>query len=211
MHVVEVHAEEIASRVRDGRLRAIPGEGRLALVSSPAGGGRPRVRHLRLIAPTTQRPWSATEDEQVRRGYARGLGCNAIRATLLPTRTAGEIAARAARFGLGAHGLRWTDEADRRLASLSASGCSLQEAAGSLQRTPDAVRRRTKQLGIPCPVPERHAARSHRHWSRREDDVLRRSASRSLVALSQELGRSEEAVRQRLTALGRNEQVRVLD
>lgn len=175
--------------------------------SAPAAEAeRPRARRLRLIAPTQHRQWDASEDERLRQGYARGLSCNAIRATLLPARTAGAIAARAAQFGLGAHGRRWTVADDAELAALGAGGCSLEEAARRLERTPDAVRRRTKQIGVPCPPPERQGARSHLRWSRKEDDLLRRSAGVEIVLLSRRLGRSEEAIRQRLTTLERQKQ-----
>lgn len=162
---------------------------------------RLRARQLGLASPPRRHRWRPEDDRLLREGYAQGLSCAAIAATLLPERTAGGIAARAALLGLAIHGRRWTKLDDRELAALAPRGCPLEEAARRLQRTPEAIRRRARTRGLGPLTPERHA-HANRPWRPDEDELLRRALGADLALLTRRLGRSDHAIRRRIDTLG---------
>lgn len=70
-----------------------------------------------------------------------------------------------------------------------------------LGRTPEAVRRRTRKLGLangPAPRPPRAGAR----WNAEEDTLLRLHAALNPGALALRLGRSDQGVEARVRQLG---------
>jgi hypothetical protein len=162
-----------------------------------------RARQLGLVSVRPRRRWLPEEDRLIREGYGRGLSCAAIGRLLSPPRSADAVAARARTLGLGNYGRRWTAAEDERLRNLLAAGVAPEQAAGSLVRTPEAVRQRTRALGLK--LPPAHRPRARKRWSEREDAILRRRAAVDDGALALLLGRSDVAVRQRISALGLRE------
>jgi hypothetical protein len=142
----------------------------------------------------------AAEDAVLRDGYAEGWTCTSI-AAQLPGRTPAAVAARAAKLGLSDYARRWSAEDDARLVRLVATRRPLTETARTLVRTPEAVRRRCRRLGLPIPPPPPTARRGH-PWTEQEDKVLCLHAGANPAALAQLLGRSDRAVTARLRRLG---------
>jgi hypothetical protein len=162
---------------------------------------RLHARALGLTDPRPRRRWVEREDVLLRKGYALGLTCPAISARFLPGRSSGAVAARARKLGLASYARLWSAAEERRLAELARLGTPLEEAAALLVRTPEAVRRQARRLGLPA-LPSSQQASAHRRWRREDDDLLRGHASLDPGALAQMLGRSDQAVRRRLVALG---------
>jgi hypothetical protein len=161
---------------------------------------RLRARALGVYRPARRARWRAAEDALVRDGYAEGRTCSSI-AAQLPGRTPAAVAARAAKLGLSDYARRWNAEDDARLIRLVATRRPLMEAARVLVRTPEAVRRRCRRLGLPTPPPS-STARRGRPWSEEEDEVLRLHAGVNPATLALLLGRSDPAVTARLRRLG---------
>lgn len=151
---------------------------------------RLRARTLGLHRPARRRRWTAMEDATLRDGYADGLA----------ERTPGAVAARARKLGLATFARGWTATDDGRLRRL-ATLRSPTQIAQTLGRTPEAVRRRARTLGLPsarAPRPLRAGAR----WSAEEDALLRLHPGLNPGALALRLGRSDQAVVTRLRRLG---------
>lgn len=161
---------------------------------------RLRARQLGLSSPPPRRRWRPEDDRLLREGYAHGLTCAAIAETLLPERTTGAIAARAALLGLAVHGRLWSAHDERELAALASRRVPLEQAARRLQRTPEAIRRRARTLGLAPLAPERHTSEKRR-WRADEDELLRRTPAADLALLSRRLGRSDHAIRRRMATL----------
>jgi hypothetical protein len=194
--------------------------GSLVVRRLPAVTSRPRTRRfavaLRATAtwPLSRSRWGARSTQcacghapsacigppGVRDGYAEGRTCSSI-AAQLPGRTPAAVAARAAKLGLSDYARRWNAEDDARLIRLVATRRPLMEAARVLVRTPEAVRRRCRRLGLPTPPPS-STARRGRPWSEEEDEVLRLHAGVNPATLALLLGRSDRAVTARLRRLG---------
>src|SRR6266545_4974760 len=137
---------------------------------------RLRARALGLHNPKRRLRWLPGEDLLLRQAYGRGLTCTAISTDVLRGRSAGAIAARARKLGLAVYGRIWSADEDRRLVDLAAERTPLEEAAALHFRTPEAVRRRARKLGLkPFPVAAHEHA--HRRWRPDEDALLRRHAS----------------------------------
>ncbi len=162
---------------------------------------RLRARALGVHRPARRARWSAPEDAVIRDGYADGLTCAAV-ARMLPGRTAGAVAARAARLGLSNYARRWSAADDLQLVRLLAAGRPLPELARALVRTPEAVRQRIRHLGLSTAPAPRRAARAGRPWSEADDEILRLHAGINPAVLAQVLGRSDLAVVGRLRELG---------
>ncbi len=165
------------------------------------GAVRLRARALGLHAPPRRPRWTADEDAAVRDGYERGLTCAEIAATLRG-RTTPAVAARAAKLGLATYARRWTAEEDHRLRWLVRDGWELERAAQRLGRTPEALRARTRKLGLPPLRSGAPPGGRGRPWTTHEDELLRLHAGLNPAALAELLGRSSEAVTQRLRRLG---------
>jgi hypothetical protein len=161
---------------------------------------RLRAQALGIHVPPRRARWRAGEDALVRDGYTEGKTCASI-AEALPGRTPAAIAARAAKLGLSDYARRWSAADDARLARLIAAQHTHTEIARALVRTPEAVRRRCRRLGLPTPAPSPSPRRS-RPWTEREDQVLRLHAGLNPAILAQLLGRSDYVVTARLRALG---------
>jgi hypothetical protein len=161
---------------------------------------RLRARALGVYRPLRRARWRTAEDALVRDGYAEGRTCASI-AAHLPGRTTTAVAARAGKLGLSDYARRWSAEDDARLVRLVAMRRPLMEVARVLVRTPEAVRRRSRQLGVSAPPPS-PTARHGRPWTEQEDEVLRLHAGVNPATLAQLLGRSDRAVTARLRRLG---------
>lgn len=161
---------------------------------------RLRARTLGVHRPPQRARWRAVEDALVRDGYAQGRTCVSI-ADGLPGRTPAAVAARAAKLGLSDYARRWAAQDDARLAGLVAAQRPLTEIARALVRTPEAVRRRCRRLGLVVPPPS-PTARQGKPWTQSEDEVLRLHAGVNPATLAQLLGRSDLAVIARLRLLG---------
>lgn len=154
---------------------------------------------LGLHRPARRRRWTVAEDAIVRDGYADGLTCRRI-ADGLGARTAGAVAARARKLGLTTYARRWTSTDDGRLLHLVTLR-SPGEIAEALGRTPEAIRRRARTLGL-ATGPSARAARAGARWTAEEDALLRLHAGLNPGALAPRLGRSDQAVVIRLRRLG---------
>ena len=160
---------------------------------------RLRARALGLNRPAVRRRWTAVEDATLRDGYADGLTCRRI-ADSLAERTLAAVAARARKLGLTTYARAWTAQDDSRLRRLAPLR-SPAEIAQLLGRTPEAVRRRARTLGLtsgPTPRPPRTGAR----WSAEEDALVRLHAGMNPGALALRLGRSDLGVAARVRQLG---------
>ena len=135
----------------------------------------------------------------MREGYADGLAYAAI-AELLSGRTPAAVGAYARELGLATGARRWTVEDDRRLAQLLAEATNVLAVAAALERTPEAVRLRARKLGLGLPSRTRTPNRGP--WTAAEDAFLSASPGLDAGTLATRLGRSDVAVRRRLTALG---------
>jgi hypothetical protein len=174
--------------------------GRLAgdLGRSP-GSIRLRAVKLGLHRPARRRRWHAYEDAAARDGYERGLSCEQI-ATELTGRTTSAVAARAAKLGLATYARKWTASDDHALRILTFHGAELERATQLLARTPDALRARARKLGL-TPLRSRRSDQRPRRWTAGEDEQLRLHQGLNPGALAELLGRSPEAVAQRLRRL----------
>ena len=113
------------------------------------------------------------------------------------------MAARAAKLGLGTYARRWSAEDDRRLVRML-SLVAIEDAARALGRTPEAIRRRARALGVvPGSAPERPRGRAR--WTAADDAFLRLHAALNPAVLAAQLGRSDHAVVARLRRLGLRE------
>ena len=163
------------------------------------GAVRLRAETLGLHRPAPRRRWTAAEDAVIRDGYAEGLTCRRI-ADGLSDRTPAAIAARARKLGLTTHGRAWTGFEDDRLRRL-ASQYSPVDIARAFGRTPEAVRRRSRRLGLAngeSSKPPRGGTR----WTADEDALLRLHGGLDPGTLATRLGRSDFAVAARLRQLG---------
>ena len=164
------------------------------------GAVRRHAETLGAYRPVRRAPWSPAEDAIVRDGYADGMTCAAI-ARALPGRSPTSVAARARRLGLSDYARRWSAADDARLTRLTRAKTPLLKVARALVRTPEAVRRRCRRLGLePPPAPQ--AARSGKPWTASEDALLRLHAGLSTATLAEQLGRSDHAITCRMRALG---------
>lgn len=165
------------------------------------GALRVRARSLGLLAKGSRRRWTRRDDELLREGYERGLSCRAVARTMLGgMRTPGAVSARARALGLATYARAWTPEEDAALRRLSLAGASLYAAAERRGRTPEAIRRRARKLGVKFAADP--APAGGRRWRPGEDAILRELASLHPGRLSRLLGRSDRAVLRRMTALG---------
>ena len=174
----------------------------LALGRSP-GSLRSRAAKLGCHRPAARPRWSAAEDATVRDGYELGLTCAEI-VLELPGRTTSAVVARAAKLGLASYARVWTAADDRRLSALAASGAEVEQAARVLSRTPEALRARARKLGLP-PLRSTCTRQPVKRWTPDEDSQLRLHVGANPAVLAQMLGRSPEAVVQRLRRLGLRE------
>jgi hypothetical protein len=191
--------------VEDERIRACWQDGRdiqalARTLGRSLGSIRQRAQKLGLHQPARRRHWQAHEDAAVRDGYELGMSCAQI-AGELPGRTASSVAARAAKLGLANYARAWTPREDRLLRAFARDRVELERAAQILTRTPEALRARTRKLGLP-PLRSRRCPRTARPWSASEDDHLRLHAGLNPALLAELLARSPEAVVQRLRRLG---------
>lgn len=146
-------------------------------------------RHAEALGthrPSRRARWIPSEDATVRDGYAAGMTCAAI-SRALPGRSPTSVAARARRLGLSDYARRWTGADDALLTRLTRARTPLLKVAPALVRTPEAVRRRCRQLNLePPPTPE--PTRSRKPWTESEDAVLRLHAGLSTATLAEGWG-----------------------
>jgi len=161
---------------------------------------RLHAQHIGLHHPRLRRRFSGWEDDAIRDGYTSALP-NAEIARQLPDRNPASVAARARRLGLISYARRWSTRDDERLVALTARESTLEALAQRLGRTPEAIRRRARRLGI-SPPPPGPAPRRARRWTRDEDELLRLHHPLNPARLAQLLGRSDGAVCRRLCTLG---------
>lgn len=184
--------------------RCVEGGGDLVSLAGRLGRSpdalRLHAQHLGLLHPVSRRRWAEWEDAVLRDGYTSALPYAEI-ARQLPHRTPTGLAARARKLALISYARRWSSVEDQRLAQLTASGRSLEEIAQRLGRTPEAIRRRAKGLGIAPPRPA-PAPRRTRRWTNEEDELLRLHHALNPARLAELLGRSDVAVCRRLCVLG---------
>lgn len=165
-----------------------------------AGALRLRAQSLGLHCPHPRRRWQADEDAALRDGYEQALSCAQI-AAQLPGRTAGAVAARAAKLGVATYARVWTQLDDRRLRMLTDEGLRVESIAQALGRTPQAVMLRARKRAIALPAPWL-APRSGLRWTAAEDDLLRVNGALNPAVLADALGRSPHAITQRMRRLG---------
>jgi hypothetical protein len=94
----------------------------------------------------------------------------------------------------------WTPTEEAALRRSAFAGISLNTAAERHGRTPEAIRRRARKLGVelaPEPTPA-----GGRRWTAQEDQALCALASLPPGRLARLVGRSDRAVRRRMTILG---------
>jgi hypothetical protein len=161
---------------------------------------RLRARSLGLLAGASRR-WTRQEDELLREGYGRGLPCEAVASLMLGgARTPGAVSARARKLGLATYARAWTAREDALLRRLARTGASLYVAAERHGRTPEAIRRRARGLGVELAAEPAPAA--GRRWTLREDALLRMHAGLPPGRLARLLGRTDRAVVRRMAVLG---------
>jgi hypothetical protein len=164
------------------------------------GALRRHAETLGAYRPVRRAPWSPAEDAIVRDGYADGKTCAAI-SRALPGRSPTSVAARARGLGLSDYARRWTAADDALLTRLTRARTPLPKVARALVRTPEAIRRRCRRLGLePPPAPQ--AARSGKPWTASEDALLRLHAGLNTATLAEQLGRSDHAITCRMRTLG---------
>src|SRR3954463_8501844 len=95
---------------------------------------------------------------------------------------------------------RWTTE-DERLLSRTLSRHSIDDAARLLGRTPEAIRRKARTLGIVTSASP-GGARAGARWTADDDALLRLHGALNPALLAPLLGRSDRAVVGRLRRLG---------
>jgi hypothetical protein len=160
---------------------------------------RLHARRVGLHHPPPRRRWTAPEDATVRDGYADGLSCEEIAASL-PQRSASAVAARARKLGLATYARRWTPQDDDLLCALLQTR-ALDDIARFLGRTPEAIRRRADKLALRLP-PEPVRPRAGMPWTAAEDELLKLHAALNPSMLAGLVGRSDQAVVTRLRRLG---------
>lgn len=116
-------------------------------------------------------------------------------------RTTSAVVARAAKLGLASYARVWTEADDRRLRALATSGAEVEDAARVLSRTPEALRARARKLGLPA-LRSTRSRQPAKRWTPDEDGQLRLHVGANPAVLALMLGRSPEAVVQRLRRLG---------
>lgn len=161
---------------------------------------RQRAQALGLHRPRPRPRWRPHEDAVVRDGYEQALSCAQI-AEQLAGRTAGAVAARAAKLGIATYARAWSPLDDRRLRALIGEGLPAESIAQALGRTPQALALRARRLGVAAPEP-RGAPRSAQRWTATEDELLLLHRALNPAALAELLGRSPSAVTQRMRRLG---------
>jgi hypothetical protein len=166
------------------------------------GALRTRARERGLLPEAERRRrWSASDDDLLRMGYESGLTCLVIATELLSgTRTPETVSARARKLGLATYARTWTEAEDQALRRLGVSGASVSQAAERLARTPEAIRRRSRNLGISLARDRLNGGA--RPWRREEDTLLRELAGLHPARLARILNRSDQAIRRRRAALG---------
>jgi hypothetical protein len=174
----------------------------VALERSP-GSLRSRAAKLGCHRPAARPRWSAAEDAAVRDGYELGLTCAEI-AVDLPGRTTSAVVARAAKLGVASYARVWTAADDRRLRALADAGAEIERAARVLSRTPEALRARARKLGL-APLVSARTRQPAKRWTADEDSQLELHVGVNPAILAEMLGRSPEAVVQRLRRLGLRE------
>jgi len=161
-----------------------------------------RARRLDLYRSAQRQRWTSSEDATLRDGYANGLTCDEIgRALTRRTRTA--VAARASRLGLATYARRWSPEDDRQLSRLLPL-VAVDEVARALGRTPEAIRRRARKLGV-TKTAHSDRRRAGSPWTAEDDAFLRLHPHLNPAVLAVRLGRSDHAVVARLRRLGLRE------
>ena len=163
------------------------------------GSLRLRAQALGLHRPQPRRRWQIAEDAIVRDGYEQAHSCAQI-ARQLSGRSAGAVAARAAKLGIATYARVWTQLEDHRLRRLAAEGFRVETIAQALGRTPQALHLRARRLGIALPAGP-VAPRSGRRWTATEDEVLRINGALNPAVLAEVLGRSPHAISQRMIRL----------
>jgi hypothetical protein len=158
-----------------------------------------RARGIGLHRPAPRRRWTKSEDETLRDGYADGQTCARI-ARALVQRTPTAVAARAHKLGLASYARRWSAVDDVRLAQALALH-TIDDAARMFGRTPEAIRRRGRKLGLDARAAPR-GSRSGARWSAEDDAILGLHAALSPGVLGVLLGRSDHAIVARLRKLG---------
>jgi len=158
-----------------------------------------RARALGLHCPAPRRRWTGVEDAVLRDGYADGLTCDEIARTSLE-RSPGAVAARARKLGLASYARYWSAEDDRRLSRML-SLRTVDDAAQILGRTPEAIRRRARNLDLAAAIAPRRP-RAGARWTAEDDEILRLHAALNPAVLARLLGRSDLAVVARLRRLG---------
>jgi hypothetical protein len=161
---------------------------------------RLRARRLGLHCPARRRRWTDTEDATLRDGYADGLTCDEI-ARALTQRTPTAVAARAHELGLASYARRWSPEDDSRL-SHALSLHTIDDVARALVRTPEAIRRRARKLGLDTNPPPLRRPRAGARWTPEDDEFLCLHAALNPALLATLLGRSDHAVVARLRRTG---------
>jgi hypothetical protein len=165
------------------------------------GALRVRARSLGLLPAGSRRRWTRREDELLREGYERGLACDEVAGVMLGGgRTPGAVSARAGKLGLATYARAWTPEEEWALRHLAFAGASLYAVAERHGRTPEAIRRRARRLGVE--LAQEPAPASGRRWTAREDAILRELGGLHPGRLGRVLGRSDRAVLRRMAALG---------
>jgi hypothetical protein len=164
------------------------------------GAVRRHAEALGVYHPARRARWSAAEDAIVRDGYADGKTCATI-AGALPGRSPTAVAARARRLGLSDYGRRWTARDDALLTRMALAPTPVMKIAQALVRSPEAVRRRCRHLGLEQPLTP-DAARGGKPWTEQEDTLLRLHAGLNPANLAERLGRSDHAIASRMRALG---------
>jgi len=157
----EEDAAIIACWERRGDVGALARE-----IDRAPGSVRLRAQKLGVHHPRARPRWRPHEDAAVRDGYELGLTCAQI-ATELAGRTAGAVAARAAKLGLATYARAWTPGDDGDLRQLLHGEIELELAAELLARTPQAVRARARKLALrpqvrAAPVAAARAGRARR-------------------------------------------------
>lgn len=189
----------------DERLRACwRSGGDIALVAHElkrsVASARLRAQALGLHRPQPRSRWQPDEDAIVRDGYEQALSCAQI-AAQLRDRSAGAVAARAAKLGIATYGRAWSPVDEHRLRVLAGERLPAESIAQALGRTPQALLLRARKLGVAPPAP-RTAPRSALRWTTTEDELLRTHGALNPAVLAELLGRSSYAVTQRMRRLG---------
>ena len=161
---------------------------------------RLRAQALGLHRPQPRPRWQPDEDAIVRDGYEQALSCAQV-AGQLRDRSAGAVAARAAKLGIATYGRAWSPVDDHRLRVLTSERLPAESIAQALGRTPQALLLRARKLGVAPPAP-RTAPRSTLRWTATEDELLRTNGALNPAVLAELLGRSSNAVTQRMRRLG---------